>query len=335
MLELSPRVPAGQDLPGLGAPCRPTARVTSQFDVTLPIATEAGARITATATDPSGNTSELAQRIIFSITPASGPASGGTGHHRHTAPTFRISTTLTDRGRQRARPRSSTTTRSRSTSPALAPGTVNDVVVHDADGTIGTLSKGWVADFLDVPGGQQFYSFVTTLVSNAITVGVGGGNYGVDQPTLRQQMAVFLMKAKHGLCYTPPPCTTQIFTDVPCSSNFAPWINELVAEGITGGCGDGSTYCPADPVKRQQMAVLLLKTSQRSLLRPARLRHRDLRPTCPATTPSPPGSTTSSPATSPEAAAAASTAPPIPPHADRWPSSSSRRSRFNKKRSCT
>ena len=34
-----------------------------------------------------------------------------------------------------------------------------------------------------------------------ITAGVGGGNYGVDQPTLRQQMAVFLLKAKHGLCY--------------------------------------------------------------------------------------------------------------------------------------
>ena len=121
------------------------------------------------------------------------------------------------------------------------------------------LVKGWVSDFLDVPESQQFHSFVTTLVSNAITVGVGGGLYGVDQPTLRQQMAVFLMKALHGLCYVPPPCTTQVFTDVPCSSTFAPWINELVAEGITGGCGTG-TYCPADPVKRQQMAVLLLKT---------------------------------------------------------------------------
>ena len=60
-------------------------------------------------------------------------------------------------------------------------------------------------------------------------------------------MAVFLLKAKHGLCYTPPPCTVQVFTDVPCSSGFAPWINELVAEGITGGCGDGTTYCPDEP----------------------------------------------------------------------------------------
>ena len=101
---------------------------------------------------------------------------------------------------------------------------------------------------------------MTTLVSNAITAGVGGGNYGVDQPTLRQQMAIFLLKAEHGLCYVPPPCTVQVFTDVPCSSGFAPWINQLVAEGVTGGCGNGTAYCPNDPVKRQQMAVLLLRT---------------------------------------------------------------------------
>ncbi len=145
------------------------------------------------------------------------------------------------------------------TSPALPPGTVNDVVAMTAEGAIGVLVKGWVADFLDVPGGHQFYSYVTTLVSNAITVGVGQGLYGVDQPTLRQQMAVFLMKAKHGLCYTPPPCTVAVFTDVPCTSTFAPWINELVTENITSGCAAG-LYCPTDPVKRQQMAVLLLKT---------------------------------------------------------------------------
>ena len=73
-------------------------------------------------------------------------------------------------------------------------------------------------------------------------------------------MAVFLLKAKYGLCYTPPPCTSQVFDDVPCSLVFAPWINELVAEGFTGGCGGGNTYCPASPVLRQQMAVLLLRT---------------------------------------------------------------------------
>ena len=48
---------------------RPTAPATPSIDVTLPVAVEAGARITATATDPAGNTSEFSQRIIFSISP--------------------------------------------------------------------------------------------------------------------------------------------------------------------------------------------------------------------------------------------------------------------------
>jgi hypothetical protein len=227
----------------------------AQFDVALPTATEAGARITATATDPSGNTSELAQRIIFSITPASGPASGGSGITVN-GTDFSNLTTLAVGGA--ASPATFVDDHTlTTTSPALAPGSVNDVVVMTTDGTVGTLSKGWVADFLDVAGSQQFYSFVTTLVSNALTAGVGGGDYGVDAPTLRQQMAVFILKAEHGLCFTPLPCA-GVFPDVPCSSNFAPWIEAMAAEGITGGCGGGD-FCPTSPVRRDQMAVFLLK----------------------------------------------------------------------------
>ena len=229
------------------------------FDVTLLLTTTEGLGVTATATDPAGNTSEFAQRIITSISPTSGPPAGATPV-TIAGTNFEPGATVTFGGIPAGSAVVDGFNQITASSPALTPGSVNDVVVTDPDGTAGTLIKGWVSDFLDVPGSHQFYAFVTTLVSNAITVGVGGGLYGVDQPTLRQQMAVFLMKAKHGLCFVPPPCTTQIFTDVPCSSGFAPWINELVAEGITGGCGNGTTYCPGDPVKRQQMAVLLLRT---------------------------------------------------------------------------
>jgi hypothetical protein len=235
------------------------------IDVTLPVATDAGTRVSATATDPNGNTSGFSQRILFSTNQVSGPAAGGTVFDVH-GTDFADPTTMTFGGVAATVTFQNDHTLT-ATSPALSAGTVNDVVAVTPDGTTGTLFKGWVADFLDVPGSHQFYAFVTTLVSNAITVGVGGGLYGVDAPTLRQQMAVFLMKAKHGLCYTPPPCTTATFTDVPCSSGFAPWIYELVAEGITGGCG-ADTYCPMDPVKRQQMAPLLLRTLEGSSYTP-------------------------------------------------------------------
>ena len=227
------------------------------IDVTFAVPTEAGARISATATDPAGNTSEFSQRLPFSVTPTAGPGSGGTaitvkgtdfaagaavmvGAQPATAVNVVNHTTLT------------------ATTPALAPGVANDIVVTNADGTTGTLAKAFVSAFLDVPAGNQFYSFVTTLVSNAITAGIGGGNYGVNQSTLRQQMAVFLLKAKLGLCYVPPPCAGT-FPDVPCTSVFAPWIEDLAARGITGGCGGGN-YCPLNPVRRDQMAVFLLKT---------------------------------------------------------------------------
>lgn len=38
--------------------------------------------------------------------------------------------------------------------------------------------------------------------------------------------------------YTPPPCT-GVFADVPCSAQFADWIEQLNRDYITSGCGTG------------------------------------------------------------------------------------------------
>jgi hypothetical protein len=230
---------------------------TGIVDVTVPIGIAAGEHVSATATDPAGNTSEFSQRLPFSVNIASGDAAGGTAI-AVSGTDFADGAAVTIGGVPATGIVVGSSVSLTAVTPALAAGSANDLVVTNTDATTGALVKGWVADFLDVPGGQQFHQFVTTLVSNAITAGVGGGLYGVADDTLRQQMAVFLLKAKYGLCYTPPPCAVQVFTDVPCSSGFAPWINELVAEGITGGCGT-DVYCPTNPVLRQQMAVLLLR----------------------------------------------------------------------------
>jgi hypothetical protein len=126
---------------------------------------------------------------------------------------------------------------------------------------LGTTPHAWLSDFLDVPPAHGFHDFIERLVRNGVTAGCGGGNYCPDNPVTREQMAVFLLVAKEGSGYTPPPCMAPIFADVPCVSGFAAWINELAnpARAITSGCGGGN-YCPGSAVTREQMAVFLLRT---------------------------------------------------------------------------
>lgn len=117
-----------------------------------------------------------------------------------------------------------------------------------------------VATFPDVPTTSPFFHYVQTIYQLGITGGCAGGNYCPTSPVFRQQMAVFLLKAKFGSAHVPPACTGTVFTDVPCAGGpFDPWIEELFSLGIAGGCGNGM-FCPTSTVTRKQMAPFLLKT---------------------------------------------------------------------------
>jgi hypothetical protein len=150
--------------------------------------------------------------------------------------------------------------------PATRPATHWDLTVLEtiAPASLGQV-KVWTLhvgeSFPDVPPAHPFYRFVETLLHVGVTAGCTATTYCPDGSTTREQMAVFLLRAREGGGFTPPSCTTAPFPDVPCSSPFAPWIQELVARGITAGCG-GGLYCPTSPVTREQMAVFLLKTKE-------------------------------------------------------------------------
>jgi len=113
--------------------------------------------------------------------------------------------------------------------------------------------------FNDVPCFSGFAPWIDQLAALGVTAGCGGGNYCPADPVTRAQMAVFLLRTHDGPGYTPPPCTSPTFADVPCTSGFAAWIDELALRGITAGCGGGN-YCPSNPVTRGQMAVFLVTT---------------------------------------------------------------------------
>ncbi len=227
------------------------------FSMVFPVAVPAGSRVTATATSPLGQTSEFSQRNIFATNPKAGPSTGGTNLSL-SGMLFQAPATVTIGGQPAANivvvnPLSITCD-----APALPAGSVNAITVTSG-GLTGTLQNAFVSFFNDVPQPSPFNFFVDKLVANGITAGCGGGNYCPTATVTRAQMAVFLLRGNLGLCYTPPPATGTVFTDVPLGSFAAAYIEALSALGVTGGCGGGN-YCPSDAVTRAQMAVFLLRT---------------------------------------------------------------------------
>ncbi len=227
-----------------------------------------GAWITATATDPVGNTSEFSACLavpgpsVTSIEPTSGPANVASpvsiaGLNFENGATVTIGAAAAGGVTVMSGAQIDATT-----PPALAPGALHDVTVRNPSSLSSTLPAGWLADFTDVPQPNIFHDDVETVFRAGITAGCGAGAYCVANSVTRAQMAVFLLKSEHGSSYVPPACT-GIFEDVPCPGPFTDWVEQLSAEGITAGCG-GDNYCPNNPVRRDQMAVFLLKTSHGS-----------------------------------------------------------------------
>lgn len=141
------------------------------------------------------------------------------------------------------------------------PRCISEQMMPEINGASCLVSK---ATFDDVPTTNPYFHWVETVYVDGVTGGCNASPllYCPTNPVTRQQMAVFMLKAVHGQAYAPPMCAGA-FADVPCPSQYANWIEELAAEGVTTGCGGGN-YCPLDPVTRQQMAVFLLKAEHGS-----------------------------------------------------------------------
>jgi len=114
--------------------------------------------------------------------------------------------------------------------------------------------------FADVPLWDPFAPWIENLYTLGITGGCSSSplSFCPDQAVLRQQMAVFLLKALNGSGYVPPSCQ-GLFADVPCPGLFADWVEDLAVRQIAAGCGGGD-FCPGNPNTRGQMAVFLDKT---------------------------------------------------------------------------
>lgn len=112
--------------------------------------------------------------------------------------------------------------------------------------------------FSDVPTTHWAAAWIEQLYIEGITVGCSQGAYCPDQiQTTRAQMAVFLLKVKHGRNYIPPAVGASTgFNDVAVDYWAAAWIKQLASESLTSGCASGY-YCPETPITRDQMAVFI------------------------------------------------------------------------------
>jgi hypothetical protein len=112
--------------------------------------------------------------------------------------------------------------------------------------------------FNDVPASSPYCPWVQELANRGVVSGCGGGSYCPSQGVSREQLAVYLLVTQNP-AFTPPPCGTPVFNDVPATSPFCRWVEELHRRGVVTGCGPG-IYCPTQSVSREQMSVFLSVT---------------------------------------------------------------------------
>ena len=146
--------------------------------------------------------------------------------------------------------------------------TLTERLIPDAQGQVAPWRLHVGESFLDVPRTSPFYRSVETVLHHGITAGCSANTFCPGAVTTREQMAVFVLLAREGAGYLPSACTTPLFADVPASSPFCRWIEELARRGVVSGCGGGN-YCSGAAVTREQMAVFVLRTLDPALAPPA------------------------------------------------------------------
>ena len=262
--------------------------------------------MTATATDADGNTSEFSQRIVMSTNPRSGNA----GPYPITLTGFNFfpGATATVGGLPATNVVVTNYNTINLTTASLPPGSLNDITVTNTDTTPERFPTAGSSTSWMCPTASS-----STLRDDA----------RAQRDHRRRRRRQLRRRAEHSaaadgglpaegkvrhLLRAAAVHRFRSFRTCPAPSSFAPWINELVAQGITAGCGGGNLLpaptrsTPADgglPAEDVQGGGYTPPACTVASFADVPCSHRS----------SPTGSTSSSPATSPPAAAAATTVP--------------------------
>jgi hypothetical protein len=116
------------------------------------------------------------------------------------------------------------------------------------------------ATFNDVPVTHWAWSHIEGLYDAGVTTGCPYPNFCPSITAARDQMAVFLLRAKYGLPYTQNlPPAVGLFSDVPSTYWAAREIEKAYNDGIVTACGTAPLrFCPSASLPRALMAQWLL-----------------------------------------------------------------------------
>jgi hypothetical protein len=119
--------------------------------------------------------------------------------------------------------------------------------------------------FPDVPADSTFYTEIMGLSAAGVVSGYGDGNFKVDSPTYRGQIAKMVVLA-FGISVQ----TTLggHFSDVPADHPYYAYIEAAYARGLVDGYGDG-TFRPYNNVTRGQVAKIVVQAAGLALVTPA------------------------------------------------------------------
>ncbi len=122
-----------------------------------------------------------------------------------------------------------------------------------------------VQHFADVSPSTFGYQWIQKMYELGISAGCGNGNYCPTSQVTRDQMAIFIIRARYGANTQFGYSNTPVFNDVPNSEFAFKWIQRMSTDGITAGCGP-ALYCPSSPVTRGDMAIFVMRGAFNQIL---------------------------------------------------------------------
>jgi len=125
----------------------------------------------------------------------------------------------------------------------------------------------WAKNFADVPTYYWAWRHIQAIYAAGISRGTTETTFEPDRAVTRDQMAVFLCRARGIAALTPAQmaASTPSFSDVAKQHWAYAFIEPLKTAGITAGCAadnpqtpyNEARFCPDEPVRRDHMALFL------------------------------------------------------------------------------